>query len=93
MTRRELVDRLCADAEGTLSRTRASELIERMFEHIADTLVEQGRFSQPGFGTFSVQVRGAHPGKNPRTGETIQIPETSTVRFKPADKLRARLRA
>lgn len=91
MTRKELVDRLHDQSGGSVSRARLAELVEQVFDHIADALVQEGRFSQPGFGTFSVSVRSSRPGRNPRTGATIQVPESSTVRFKPADKLRGRL--
>jgi nucleoid DNA-binding protein len=91
MTRKELVDRLHDQTGGSLSRARLAEVVDHVFDHIADALVQEGRFSQPGFGTFAVTVRSSHPGRNPRTGETIQVPESSTVRFKPAEKLRGRL--
>jgi len=91
MTRKDLVDRLHEQAEGTLSRARISVLVDQLFEHISESLTDEGRFSLPGFGTFTVHVRSGRPGRNPKTGETIQLPESNTVRFKPSAALRDRV--
>ncbi|MFW5738751.1 MAG: HU family DNA-binding protein [Myxococcota bacterium] len=92
MTRKDLVDRLYELEEGTLSRARIAGLVDRMFEQLADGIVEEGRVSVPSFGTFTVHVRSARVGRNPKTGEPIQLAESSTVRFKPSESLRERLR-
>ena len=62
-----------------------------MFEHITESLVDEGRFGLPGFGTFTVHVRSGRQGRNPKTGETIHLAESSTVRFKPSAILRDRV--
>ena len=50
-----------------------------------------GRFSYPGFGTFTVRERKARTGRNPRTGEAIKIPKSKTVAFKAAPGLKGDL--
>ena len=49
------------------------------------------RFSYPGFGTFTVKKRKARKGRNPKTGEIIDIAPTRTVAFKPAPNFKASL--
>ena len=46
-------------------------------------------FISPGFGTFSVAERKARAGRNPKTGEVIQIPESKTVKFTASEKLKS----
>jgi len=91
MARKDLIDRLHERAEGKISRPRLAEIVDDIFEHVSESLAREGRYTQPGFGTFVVQVRPARPGRNPRTGEAISLPESSTVRFKPAQQLRDRV--
>ena len=91
MTRKELVDRLSEQCGGALSRSRLAALVDDVFEHVADTLVAEGRFNHAGFGTFSVRVRSARTGINPRTREPLSLPESKTVLFRPSQKLRDRL--
>lgn len=50
--------------------------------------VAQEKVQIVGFGTFEVKVRAPHKGRNPRTGESIQIPASRTVSFKPAAALK-----
>ena len=88
MTRKELVERLHEQSDVPLSKASLSALVDLIFDQVGDALAEGGRFSLPGFGTFTVVVRNARPGINPRTGETIQIAEAKSVRFKPAAALK-----
>ena len=91
MTRKELVDRLSEQCGGALSRPRIVALVDDVFEHVADALVAEGRFNHAGFGTFTVRVRNARTGLNPRTGEPLALPESKTVHFRPSQKLKERL--
>ncbi|MBU6160286.1 MAG: HU family DNA-binding protein [Myxococcales bacterium] len=50
--------------------------------------IREGRFSYPGFGTFSVKERAAREGRNPKSKEKIQIAASKSVGFKPAAKLK-----
>ena len=53
-----------------------------LFDSIAEDLVEEGRIELRNFGVFEVQNRKARQARNPRTGETVMVPERWVVRFK-----------
>ena len=65
------------------------ELLEADFATSGDKQV--GKQLIPGFGTFQMKVRAARTGRNPRTGDPIQIPATKVVTFKPAAALKGKL--
>lgn len=72
-----------AIAEKTeLSKEKASEVITVITEQIAQALSKGDSVSLIGFGTFEVRQRSARQGKNPRTGEPIQIPAAKVPAFK-----------
>jgi DNA-binding protein HU-beta len=87
MTKAELIDAV----KGDFSKKQAAELVDALFESVKGALNDDGRFAYPGFGTFTVKTRAARKGKNPRTGETINIPSSKTVVFRPASKLKETL--
>jgi nucleoid DNA-binding protein len=91
MTRRELVERVREGLEPALPERQVAEVIERALAEIRAAIQRDGRVTLPGFGTFTVRVNAARVGRNPRTGEVIDIPASSTVTFKPAAELRAGL--
>ena len=59
-----------------------------MFAAIAGSLKKKEEVRLVGFGTFAAAVRKASTGRNPRTGEEMQIPESTTVRFKVGKQLK-----
>lgn len=93
MTKQELVERVHVEAGDGLSRKATAEVIDAMFKSIIDGLnnSDPKKFFYPGFGTFQVKDRKARVGRNPRTGDPIQIPASRTVTFKPAAALKASL--
>lgn len=103
MTRKELIQRIqeglpqgggpfCLGGGGELGQRQIAAVVDRLFEEVAGALQSEGRYVHPGFGTFTVKVQNARVGRNPRTGEAIEIAEGSTVSFKPSADLRARLK-
>ena len=70
-----------ADSSG-LSRTDATKAVDSLFDSITDELKSGGDVRLVGFGTFSVANRAASVGRNPRTGETIQIAASKQPKFK-----------
>lgn len=96
MTRKELVtalrEHLASGEHGPeLARLRPAEIaafVDLTFEVIAKAIADEGRFSLPGFGTFSVQTRSARPGRNPRTGEAIVVDAREVVAFTPGTRLK-----
>ncbi|MCP5090977.1 MAG: HU family DNA-binding protein [Gammaproteobacteria bacterium] len=80
MNKGELIDSV-ASAAG-LSRADATKAVDGVLDSITATLSSGGSVSLVGFGTFSVKARAARAGRNPRTGETIQIPASNVPGFK-----------
>ena len=65
-----------------MSKTDAAEAVEGVFGAITNELRSGGEVRVVGFGTFSVANRKATTGRNPRTGESIQIPASKQPKFK-----------
>ena len=86
MTKSELIDRARQDVD--IMKDDAQTVVEQMFQAISQEIQENGKFSYPGFGTLEVRERAAREGRNPRTGEAIQIDASKTVALKPAGALK-----
>jgi len=71
-----------------LTKKRSREAIDAMTSVITDALARGEKVTLVGFGTFQVMKRKARKGRNPRTGQTIQIPAKKVPRFKPGKGLR-----
>jgi DNA-binding protein HU-beta len=65
-----------------MSKADATTAVENVFDTVTNELRAGGEVRLVGFGTFSVSTRKASTGRNPRTGEPIQIPETKQPKFK-----------
>jgi integration host factor subunit beta len=90
MIRSELL--LALAKENPELRTEDVErAIDTFFDEIASRLADGGRVELRGFGAFSTRQRDARKGRNPRTGETVQVPEKRVPYFKPGKEMRARL--
>ncbi|MBT6036519.1 MAG: HU family DNA-binding protein [Kordiimonadaceae bacterium] len=86
MNRNELIAGVASSAG--LSKTDATKAIDGVLEAISDSLATGGDVRLVGFGTFSVASRAASVGRNPRTGETIQIAASTRPKFKPGKALK-----
>ncbi|MFA7097971.1 MAG: HU family DNA-binding protein [Gammaproteobacteria bacterium] len=71
-----------------LSQAQAEKAINAVIESIKDVMRKGDTLSLVGFGTFAVKHRGPRQGKNPQTGEVIEIAATNTVSFKPGKGLK-----
>ena len=77
------MDLIAAVADQTeLPRTKAQEAVDAVFGAIEAALKKQEEVRLVGFGTFATAKRKAGTGRNPRTGETMEIAASTTVRFK-----------
>ena len=85
MNKTELTNKI-AESAG-LSKVDAKKALEAALEIITDAVKAGDKVSLSGFGTFSTSVRPARQGKNPRTGESITIPEKTLVKFKAGSDL------
>ena len=88
MAKADLIDAIRDRADQPLTKKATGELVDALFGVVGDAIRENGRFSYPGFGTFTVKDRAARTGRNPRTGQSIQIDASRTVGFKPAPGLK-----
>lgn len=86
MNKTELVAAVAAKAE--LSKKDAEAAVNAVFDSVKDALAEGDKVSLIGFGTFSVKTRVARTGLNPRTKETIEIPESKVPAFKAGSALK-----
>lgn len=86
MNKSELIDHVAKNAE--LTKSKAQTAVEAIFDGIRSTLKSGGEVRLVGFGTFSVAQRAATTGRNPRTGEKINIPASKQPKFKAGKELK-----
>jgi integration host factor subunit beta len=90
MIRSELVQKL-AEANPELTPREIETIVSAFFGQITDRLAEGGRVELRGFGAFSTRSRDARTGRNPRTGEAVDVNAKRVPYFKPGKEMRARL--
>ena len=86
MNRNELVDTVSNKTD--MKKSEANKAVDAVFDAIAEALKGGDEVRLVGFGTFSVASRAASEGRNPRTGEKIQIAASKQAKFKPGKGLR-----
>lgn len=90
MTKKEIVKTI-SDEIG-LTQLKTKEVVQRAFEAIIDTLVDEERIELRNFGVFEVKRRAARKARNPRTGDRVSVPEKLVVTFKPGKEMEERVR-
>lgn len=90
MIRSELVQLLVQENPG-LSLREVEKIVSVFFDEIVGRLSEDGRVELRGFGAFSTRARDARVGRNPRTGESVEVDAKRVPYFKPGKEMRARL--
>jgi integration host factor subunit beta len=90
MIRSELVQMLADDNPG-LSIKEIDRIVTIFFDEISQRLADGGRVELRGFGAFSTRSRDARTGRNPRTGETVDVDAKRVPYFKPGKEMRQRL--
>jgi integration host factor subunit beta len=88
----ELIERLATE-NPHLTHAEVERVVNIVLGRMTDALSEGGRVELRGFGAFSVRSRPARSGRNPRTGETVEVPAKSVPFFKSGKELRERLNA
>lgn len=87
MNKNEMAIRMVEDA--SITKSTAMKVIDMMIEVIADELSKQdGKITLVGFGTFKTTTKKKKKGRNPKTGEVIEIPKRRSVKFVPGKKLK-----
>lgn len=82
----DLIDAIAGRA--SLSKKDAEQVLDTVIDAVVQTLKKGDKLTISGFGTFSVSQRAARTGRNPQTGEAIQIPASKNPRFKPGKALK-----
>lgn len=90
MIRSELVQLIAQDNPGLALRD-VEAIVTTFFDEISQRLAADGRVELRGFGAFSTRARDARTGRNPRTGETVDVQAKRVPYFKPGKEMRARL--
>jgi integration host factor subunit beta len=90
MIRSELVQLLVRD-NSDLSVRDVERIVNVFFDEIVQRLSADGRVELRGFGAFSTRARDARTGRNPRTGETVDVDAKRVPYFKPGKEMRIRL--
>ena len=90
MIRSELLAALARD-NPELRADDVERIVDVFFDEIAQRLADGGRVELRGFGAFSTREREARKGRNPRTGDSVDVPGKRVPFFKPGKEMRARL--
>ncbi|MXP15318.1 integration host factor subunit beta [Altererythrobacter confluentis] len=92
MIRSELLQAIAKD-NPELRAEEVEQVVDIFFDEIAQRLADGGRVELRGFGAFSTRDREARKGRNPRTGEAVDVPGKRVPYFKPGKEMRHRLNA
>ena len=90
MIRSELLQSLAQENPG-LRMEEIEKIVAVFFDEITARLASGGRVELRGFGAFSTRARDARKGRNPRTGDAVDVPGKRVPYFKPGKDMRARL--
>ena len=89
MSRQDLIDAVATAT--SLPKNQADAALKAMLTSLGDALGEGREVRLAGFGTFAISERAARKGRNPATGEEVDIAASKSVKFKPAKDLKSRL--
>lgn len=90
MTKKEIVKAI--SEELGLTQLKTKEIVQKTFDAIVETLVEDRRIELRNFGVFEVKKRAARRARNPRTNASVEVPEKFVVTFKPGKEMEERVR-
>lgn len=90
MTKSELIERLAAE-QSHLSAKEVEDAVKDILEHMAGTLESGDRIEIRGFGSFSLHYREPRVGRNPKSGEKVELDGKYVPHFKPGKELRERV--
>jgi nucleoid DNA-binding protein len=90
VTKKEIV-RTISEEIG-LTQLKTKEIVQKTFDAIVRTLVDERRIELRNFGVFEVKRRASRKARNPRTGDKVFVPEKFVVTFKPGKEMEKRVR-
>ena len=91
MNKTELINSM--DEKCNLTKKDTEAALKAFTETVMETLAQGDKIQLVGFGTFETRVRAAREGRNPRTNEVIQIPESFAPAFKPGKEFKEKVNA
>jgi integration host factor subunit beta len=89
LTKANLVEEVARTAQVT--KKQAEEIVQTVFATIVDSLHAGRKVELRGFGSFRIRSRGARLGRNPKTGERVEVPPKRIPYFKPGKELKEQL--
>ncbi|MDB5368628.1 MAG: family DNA-binding protein [Roseomonas sp.] len=89
LSRQDLIDSVATATN--MPKTQADAALKAVLGALGDALGEGREVRLAGFGSFAISARAARKGRNPATGEEVDIAASKSVKFKPAKDLKARL--
>jgi len=88
MNKADLVEKIFSEQGPKVSKAQAARALESVISGITGALTRGERVTISGFGTFSASKRKSRVGRNPQTGEPINIPARTVARFTPGKELK-----
>jgi integration host factor subunit beta len=89
LTKAELVEEVARITQ--LTKKQAEEIVNTVFQTIVESLREGRKIELRGFGSFRIRARGSRVGRNPKTGERVEVPPKRIPYFKPGKELKEQL--
>ncbi len=96
MTKKDLVQEISkrfSDDELKITQLKAKEIVQYVFDAIIETLLSEKRIELRNFGVFEVKPRRSRKARNPRTGDTVEVPAKNVVTFKPGKDMEEKVLA
>src|SRR3984885_16124947 len=90
VTKKEIVKQI--SEQLGLTQLKTKEIVQKTFDSIVDTLLNEKRIELRNFGVFEVKRRKARKARNPRTGDQVHVPPKNVVTFKPGKEMEERVR-
>jgi nucleoid DNA-binding protein len=89
MTKKDIAKKI--SEQFGITHLLAQQAVQMVFDGITQTLVDENRIELRDFGVFEVKRRRARKARNPRTGESVDVPEKNVVTFKPGREMEQRV--
>lgn len=86
MTKADLVEKIAVQVE--LSKKESEQVVNAVFRSIIDALAQGDKVELRGFGSFRTRLRDSRIGRNPKTGDKVNVPQKSVPFFKPGKHLK-----
>jgi integration host factor subunit beta len=90
VTKKEIVKQISDDLG--LTQLKVKDIVQKTFDSIVETLLEEGRIELRNFGVFEVKRRKARKARNPRTGDPVEVEAKNVVTFKPGKEMEEKVR-